>query len=158
MRSSQRPSDFVIISHVMEKYQTAKRLFGNTRCWSNKGMKDSFDLMAGREEWSSCWSFWSRWVHRWSEKSPKPSNSRFLKRARNNVSSLQKRFSSHYLWSLSRHGVNLDRTTKGQRWRKSELGRTARNLPTGTDHLSDHSIPTEITLPGIQTGDHLHTR
>ena len=114
-------------------------------------MKDS-------DEWSSCWLFWSRWVHRWSEKSPKSSNWGFLKRVRSNVSSLQTRFSSLYLWSQWRRGVNPDEMTKDQRWRKSELGRTARNLPTGTDHLSDHSIPTEITLPGIQTGDHLHTR
>jgi hypothetical protein len=50
MRNSQRPSDFVIVSHVMEKYQSVKRLFGTTRCGSNEGIKDSYDWMGDRDE------------------------------------------------------------------------------------------------------------
>ena len=36
-------------------------------------------------------------------------------------------------------------------------GRSNRNLPTGTDHLPDHSIPTSCVVPRTQIGDHLHT-
>ena len=42
-------------------------------------------------------------------------------------------------------------------WRIGLNGRT-RNLPTGTDHLPDHSLPTPRVVPGIQTGDHLRIR
>ena len=43
-------------------------------------------------------------------------------------------------------------------WRIGSNGRTDRNLPTGTDHLPDHSIPTSCVVPGIQTCDHLRIR
>ena len=89
--------------------------------WKMVGMKDWFEWVEDVNEWSSCWSFWLPWGHQWSEKSQKPSNSGFLKRLKNNVSSPQKRFGSHYLWFPWKRDVNPGEMTKNRRWRKSKL-------------------------------------